>query len=376
MALAAHGAKLIFYIAGVDVLAGDQLGDFALSARGVLDRDRRVAAAATKLGAPLVVTLAGGYSPGAWQCTANFVRWLLTGIDRVDRSPGEKLLHRYVEVARHFDPWELQSEGDDVRFTESDVLPDLGRRPRRLLLDYYSAHGLELALERFGLLAKIHERGFTDLRVKVNPGDPASQVVRLEGSPVGSPDPSLVLLAEVVLSRRVLAAPPPLGGDASPLSVLCVEWLLLQDPTRPFSPTRPRLPGQEHPGLGLAHEVHLLLILVAKRLRLEGLLHRPAHYHNAVVAGREYHFVDPEVEGRFRALRRLLSNVTLAAATHLVDRGAVRLGDGTPFSWEPADLLLPASDRLVEYFASPYYVERSLGVAEQLLADGLRVQSG
>jgi acetoin utilization deacetylase AcuC-like enzyme len=372
-ALLEHNTRLIFYVAGVDVLAGDQLGDFALSARGVLARDRRVVEAALALDAPLVITLAGGYSAGAWQCTSNLIRWVLTGITRVDRDPFAKLRYRYEQVARGLDPWELQRDDGDVRFSESDLLPDLGRRPRRLLLDFYSRHGVELVLERYGILPKIRAMGFDDLHVVVNPEDPTAQVIRVFGRRDSEPAAPPLLLLEVVLSRRMLKAPADFEEPGAILGVLRIEWLLLQDPTRRFTSTRPRLPGQEHPGLGIAHDVHELLVRMARRLRLEAIVHCPAHYHNAVVATREYHFIDPVLEGRFWALRRVLGKVPLPLATAYVDEERLSLSDGTKLVWEPGEVLLPVSYRLRQYFASRHYAKTRDAARDALIAAGLHV---
>ena len=57
--------EVIFYLAGVDVAAGDRYGRFALSDAGIRARDRRVIEFADQLGLPLVITLAGGYAPDA-----------------------------------------------------------------------------------------------------------------------------------------------------------------------------------------------------------------------------------------------------------------------------------------------------------------------
>ena len=54
--------ELVFYQAGVDVLAGDRFGKLGLTMRGVRERDRLVAAFARQAGLPLVVTLGGGYA--------------------------------------------------------------------------------------------------------------------------------------------------------------------------------------------------------------------------------------------------------------------------------------------------------------------------
>ena len=53
---------LVFYLAGVDVAAGDRYGRFALTDDGLRARERRVLGWARGLGLPMVVTLAGGYA--------------------------------------------------------------------------------------------------------------------------------------------------------------------------------------------------------------------------------------------------------------------------------------------------------------------------
>ncbi len=52
----------VFYLAGVDPFEGDLLGRLRLSAEGLRERDRRVFEHAAKVGAPVVVTMAGGYA--------------------------------------------------------------------------------------------------------------------------------------------------------------------------------------------------------------------------------------------------------------------------------------------------------------------------
>jgi acetoin utilization deacetylase AcuC-like enzyme len=54
--------ELVFYQAGVDALAGDRLGRMSLTHDGLRARDARVFAAAREWGAPIVVTLGGGYA--------------------------------------------------------------------------------------------------------------------------------------------------------------------------------------------------------------------------------------------------------------------------------------------------------------------------
>jgi acetoin utilization deacetylase AcuC-like enzyme len=55
-------ADMVFYLAGVDVAAGDRYGKLALTEEGIRLRDRRVIEAVRTEGVPLVIVLAGGYA--------------------------------------------------------------------------------------------------------------------------------------------------------------------------------------------------------------------------------------------------------------------------------------------------------------------------
>src|SRR4029078_7722281 len=76
--LVAHQPALVLYLAGCDPAAGDALGDWKLSADGMLARDRFViellrdagsGGAGRREAPPIVVTLAGGYGDRAWRYT-------------------------------------------------------------------------------------------------------------------------------------------------------------------------------------------------------------------------------------------------------------------------------------------------------------------
>jgi acetoin utilization deacetylase AcuC-like enzyme len=55
-------ADMVFYLAGVDVAAGDRYGKLALTEEGIRLRDRRVVEMVRGRGVPLVIVLAGGYA--------------------------------------------------------------------------------------------------------------------------------------------------------------------------------------------------------------------------------------------------------------------------------------------------------------------------
>src|SRR3984957_4965618 len=61
--LDAANADMVFYLAGVDVAAGDRYGKLALTEEGIRQRERCVIEAVRSRGLPLSIVLAGGYAP-------------------------------------------------------------------------------------------------------------------------------------------------------------------------------------------------------------------------------------------------------------------------------------------------------------------------
>jgi acetoin utilization deacetylase AcuC-like enzyme len=55
-------ADIVFYLAGVDVAAGDRYGKLSLTEEGIRRRERRVVGTVRGRGVPLCIVLAGGYA--------------------------------------------------------------------------------------------------------------------------------------------------------------------------------------------------------------------------------------------------------------------------------------------------------------------------
>ncbi|VAW79088.1 hypothetical protein MNBD_GAMMA12-377 [hydrothermal vent metagenome] len=70
--------KLIFYIAGTDILAKDPLGSMNVSAKGVLERDMMVFNALVDAAIPFVMVTSGGYTSASYRLIADSLSYLLT----------------------------------------------------------------------------------------------------------------------------------------------------------------------------------------------------------------------------------------------------------------------------------------------------------
>ncbi len=313
--------RLAFVIAGGDVVAGDRFGVLGLSVKGARARDALVAA---KLdGIPSVWLPGGGYSSLAWHVLAGTGMAIATG-SQEEIPPGyDPLAARFALVSAGLSPTKLTESGDEL--TAADLEEALGVRPQRqrLLLGYYTASGMEHALFRFGLFDHLERLGFRQFHVEFDAAG-LGERLRLFGQAAGQEH----LLIEVILERRRVHG----------VGVLYLHWLSLRNPRAQFSPLRPRLPGQEVPGLGLAREVGTMLARMAVRLGLGGVVIRPSHYHTAYAVRHEFAFVDPDRQGRFEALMRDLAGVPLLEATLAVSEGRVHM-DGKPYPWEADEMV-------------------------------------
>jgi len=348
---------LVYFLAGSDVAAGDAIGNWRLSPEAILRRDRLVTRLTRDRSPriPLVVLMAGGYGPQSWRHSARFFSWLLDG-DSTPVTPraAERTLRRFRGLAARLSDTELTAEPtNDWELSEEDLDPG-SMEPASRLLGFYSKHGVELALERFGLLERLRDKGFRGVRLEFDLSGGREQTVRLRG-----PRPERHLLGELRVRRDVNSVPR--------CELLSVEWLLLQNPREPFTAARPRLPGQDHPGLGLFREVAALLVLACERLKLDGVALRTSHYHVAVLASGILRFLDPVDQAHFRELRRLFEGLSLQAAAHALDQNLVLdRSTGRPMEWRPGKLVLPVSEALKEQLHGADYENRVRQAAENV----------
>jgi acetoin utilization deacetylase AcuC-like enzyme len=353
-AFAAARPALVYYLAGCDPAADDAIGDWRISPAGMLRRDRLVIELARRRErrVPVAILLAGGYGQHAWRYSARFLSSLRPGGQAIEPpTTAEATLRHYRRLAgepragerrERPTPAGRQPPGDaDWELSVEDLLPNLGgpQRPRRLL-GACSRQQLELMLERTGLLERLRQLGFPRPAIEFDLEHAGGETVRVLAGPERDE-----LLAELRLRIDRRGAPG--------LAMLRIEWLLLQNPREAFTPARSRLPGQEHPGLGMLRDVVALLVVACERLQLDGVLWVPAHFHTAAQGRRAGSFLRPEDEGTFRALERAVAGLPLPAAVFAVEQGRV-IDDatGAPFAWHPMPVAVPVSDRLRRQLAS------------------------
>jgi acetoin utilization deacetylase AcuC-like enzyme len=341
-----HRPGLVVYLAGCDVAADDRIGDWKISADGILARDRFVVELARRQNARLVVVLGGGYGDAAWRYSARFLSWLVSGSEIEPPDNEELTLLRFRQIKRSLDPALLTeiAGGSGWELTEEDlvgILPGIPRQTR--YLGYFSRVGVELLLERFGIFQQLRAKGFRNPVVTLELDHPLGQTMRVLSDPG-----ERAVLVELRMQRSTRVVP---GMES-----LVVEWLLLQNPRLEFSAERRQLPGQQHPGLGMLRELFGLMVVICETLELDGLFFHPSQHHLAALSRRYARFLHPEHEALFRALERLVAAMSLQeVATALADGRIVSAVTGEPLRWEPYPLVIPVSQGLKQRVSSDAY---------------------
>lgn len=251
-------------------------------------------------------------------------------------------------------------------FSNGDLFGQLtGKKSPALWFGHYTEHEVMHLLEKFGILPMLKKKGFAHLIVVIEPLDAFAQALKIfnEKAVVDNQ------LAEFRL-REVTFSPPGLVIDA-PLNLLKIEWLMLQNPQAEFSPERPHMPGQRHPGLGLGKQTVQLLVHLAEAHRLAGVLNFPEFFHNAYLYLEYFHYCDPHLKGIVLALRRDMVELSLSELSWAIYLGCVNdANTGQTYEWQAGALVLPLEERLKKYFASADYeqsVYRTLAKARFVL---------
>ncbi len=252
--------------------------------------------------------------------------------------------------------------------TESEVLFDLtGENPENRLFGRHGPGEVRGLLERSGLLRGMSERGFPEPALALSCADPADQRICLFSGPECRD--RLLLEARLQLSNFHLRHPIGPFAEYRSFRMLVIHWLILSNPDGRFTVDRPRLPGQERPGMGLLDELLEFLKALSRELSVDGALDVPDHFHTALFYSRAFRYLDPAVEGRFRAIARDLASVPLVLASDAAREGClVDRGTGAPLPWAAAEQVLPAQGDLRRFLRSEGYRE-----ARDRAAEGLRV---
>ena len=234
---------------------------------------------------------------------------------------------RLWRIARRLDTAALTIDDDDGPLVPDDFLVPESRAGSHFL-GFYSPSGIEYALRAYGIWERMQAAAPSG-RLVVQVLDTCDRLQRLRV--VDADEGALVGELRAGFEWR------------DQRQWLYVDWILSQRPGADFPPDRPALPGQEHPGGGIGRELMEIVLLMGHRLHCDGLVGRPAYFHNAVLYQVHFGFEDPAAEALYRATRAAwkASGLSLGEASWAVLNGRLRDREGRVVRWDPAIMLAP-----------------------------------
>lgn len=267
-----------------------------------------------------------------------------------------QLSKKYRRIYHKLTNFELQRDKPSGRLiSDDDILADLTKKERpRLFLDFYSEEGVRKALDEYGIFKDLRKRGFKDFIIILDTRDPYRHKFRAYYEKKKSDH----LLCEAYLRKKCFIVKPVFSTiiKDEPFTLIVIEWLTLQDPTSKFTPRRPQLPGQKYPGLRIGRKVLEIFINMCLRLKTDGLLNIPEHYHNATFYSRYFKYFNPQTEGFFQAIQRDLKHWGIYKLSWAIYwECLLETTSGNYWKWFTDEQILPISAKIKHYFNSTEY---------------------
>eukprot|EP01029_Cantina_marsupialis_P028936 TRINITY_DN778209_c0_g1_i1.p1 TRINITY_DN778209_c0_g1~~TRINITY_DN778209_c0_g1_i1.p1 ORF type:complete len:366 (-),score=72.15 TRINITY_DN778209_c0_g1_i1:506-1603(-) len=167
----------------------------------------------------------------------------------------------------------------------------------------------------------------------------------------------------------------------STIDAITIRWLLSQNPHVQFTGTethlegpRPQMPGQKHPGLGVAKLLLKTIFGISKEKGRDCVVNIPEHFHNAALYSiKGCFFINPFFEGLFQTMVRDLTpdieHMGMAAVSYAFKEGKIKDQEGRVMFWHPQEMVFPLSKRMKEFVKSKEYTD----VVQAVMESGLGV---
>lgn len=246
---------------------------------------------------------------------------------------------------------DTKSDQTAAPLNNADILAQLiGDKRSTFWLGHYSENEVLHLLAKFDILPVLKAKGCDHPLIIIEPLEAFEQALKIFNSTVTTEN----LFVELRLHETSFSHPNLLGGAPQPM--LKIDWLMLQNPAAVFSAEQPALPGQRHPGLGLAKRTLQLLVYLAQRDQLTGVLNFPQFFHNAYLYLEHFRYCNPELKGLVLALRRDLCFLSLAELSWAIYLGCIfDEAAGKVCEWQADALVLPLEETVSQCFSSPEY---------------------
>jgi len=253
--------------------------------------------------------------------------------------------------------------GLDLEISPEELQVELAKIPAPLFLGRYAKEEIRAKLELHGILPALRGLGFEPLivdvetdgliehRIFIHLGERTYDKILVE----------LRLREGIFKVRETIVKIKPGLIDLlknEPIPMLWIDWLLLQNPLKKFSPQKLPLPEQKYPGLGVLNLVVPLIGEFGEETHKQAVMDIPEHFHGAFFYSKWMKFFNPEMEGKMAAILRDLSKYSMAVTSWAILLGCLfNIELGRFEEWKPGEQIFVIKSPLADYFGSSFYRE-------------------
>lgn len=245
------------------------------------------------------------------------------------------------------------AEPRDFTLSENDIVNGGNfNHKKHLFLGVYPISVIEGMLKKYRVREYFEEKGIYNLTWHINMNDPFVHRFILLSENNGIKHK----LIELVLQIKNLNLPVDKSRYVN-LEFLHVEWLMMQNPYKSFADSRPALPGQKNPGLGVGLHMLEILFHLAKKTKTHGLINSPNYLHTALFFSRVFRFMDPKTEAFMQLVKyQLLPHYNYYTLSWADEYGALQYNRSSrAVNWRPATMISPITPEAKRYFYSRDY---------------------
>ncbi len=222
-------------------------------------------------------------------------------------------------------------------------------------LNRFSEKDLFAVMAKTGLTEHLGNKGFEKIIINTDKDENGINYLKLfwnEKTPENQLIDLRVSESSFVPDKKFFAK----GEEVLSYDMIVIEWLSAKNPLAIFDGTRPQLPGQTNPGLGVLTYCFDMLYLMAKQIYKDGFLDIPDHMHNAIMYSKKFKFFDPVHEAIIRAAIRDMKKYSLADISWgVLTNTIIDVNKDEPQIYDPCEQIHYVSKRMKNYFKSRKY---------------------
>jgi hypothetical protein len=246
----------------------------------------------------------------------------------------------------------------NMDLSEEELLAEIAKiRSDDLYLGKYTLDEIKDIFTRYKIFEELEKLGYPDVQIEIRTKDVYNHRLYVFTE---KRDYDHILIEMRLREGNFIPKQQFLPDfELGPMSMILVDWLMLQNPRKSFNENRPALPQQKYPGLGVLQNLIPLVMEVVKESGRKGVLDVPEHYHGALFYSRWFRFFNPETEGKFLAMQRDLGGHPLHIVSDAIFKDSlINTETGKQEGWVPGEQILPLRSELREYFSHRQYVEK------------------